>query len=165
MQKTINKLNGKSFRYCGKVYKVKSTKLVNYKAVIMTDSSSFVKTESELSAFMDDIEFVKKEDLKVDKSFVSTMEPRGELRDKRDFELKAKEVNNSLPEKTSPLQVEIIAAETATQKVSNKLMEVFESLCDNPTDDTYKKAAAMVNVSNSIVNIQMAQIKYLSLKK
>ncbi len=161
MQKTINKLNGKSFRYCGKVYTVKSTKLVNYKAVIMTDSSSFVKTESELSAFMDDIEFVKKEDLKVNKSFVSTMNPV--LMDKIQ---KAKEVNNnSLPEKVSPLQVEIIAAETATQKVSNKLMEVFESLCDNPTDDTYKKAAAMVNVSNSIVNIQMDQIKYLSLKK
>lgn len=161
MQKTINKLNGKSFRYYGKVYTVKSTKLVNYKAVIMTDSSSFVKTESELSAFMDDIEFVKKEDLKVNKSFVSTMNPV--LMDEIQ---KAKEVNNnSLPEKVSPLQVEIIAAETATQKVSNKLMEVFESLCDNPTDDTYKKAAAMVNVSNSIVNIQMAQIKYLSLKK
>jgi len=160
MQKTINKLNGKSFRYCGKVYTVKSTKIVNYKAVIMTDSSSFVKTESELSAFMDDIEFVKKEDFKVDKSFVSTLNPvlTAEIQ-------KAKEVINSIPEKISPLQVEIIAAETATQKVSNKLMEVFESLCDNPTDDTYKKAAAMVNVSNSIVNIQMAQIKYLSLKK
>jgi len=160
MQKMINKLNGKSFRYCGKVYTVKSTKIVNYKAVIMTDSSSFVKTESELSAFMDDIEFVKKEDFKVDKSFVSTLNPvlTAEIQ-------KAKEVINSIPEKISPLQVEIIAAETATQKVSNKLMEVFESLCDNPTDDTYKKAAAMVNVSNSIVNIQMAQIKYLSLKK
>jgi len=160
MQNTINKLNGKSFRYCGKVYTVKSTKIVNYKAVIMTDSSSFVKTESELSAFMDDIEFVKKEDFKVDKSFVSTLNPvlTAEIQ-------KAKEVINSIPEKISPLQVEIIAAETATQKVSNKLMEVFESLCDNPTDDTYKKAAAMVNVSNSIVNIQMAQIKYLSLKK
>lgn len=160
MQNTINKLNGKSFRYCGKVYTVKSTKIVNYKAVIMTDSSSFVKTESELSAFMDDIEFVKKDDLKVDKSFVSTLNPVLTAKIQ-----KAKEVNNSLPEKISPLQVEIIAAETATQKVSNKLMEVFESLCDNPTDDTYKKAAAMVNVSNSIVNIQMAQIKYLSLKK
>lgn len=160
MQNTINKLNGKSFRYCGKVYTVKSTKIVSYKAVIMTDSSSFVKTESELSAFMDDIEFVKKEDFKVDKSFVSTLNPvlTAEIQ-------KAKEVINSIPEKISPLQVEIIAAETATQKVSNKLMEVFESLCDNPTDDTYKKAAAMVNVSNSIVNIQMAQIKYLSLKK
>lgn len=143
MQNLLNKLNGKAFKYCGKTYIVKSTKIVNQKGVVLTDSQSFVKTTSELEAFMEDIEFVK-----LDKKDLMEFIP-----------------SNELVAKSSPLQVEIVVAESTAQKVSNKLMEVFDSLADSPTEETYKKAAAMVNVSNSIVAVQMAQIKFLSLKK
>jgi hypothetical protein len=143
MQNLLNKLNGKSFKYCGKTYTVKNTKIVNQKGVVLTDSQSFVKTNSELEAFMEDIEFVK-----LDKKDLLEFIPSSEL-----------------VAKSSPLQAEILVAESNAQKVSNKLMEVFNSLADNPSEDTYKKAAAMVNVSNSIVAVQMAQIKFLSLKK
>lgn len=143
MQNLLNKLNGKSFKYCGKTYTVKNTKIVNQKGVVLTDSQSFVKTNSELEAFMEDIEFVK-----LDKKDLLEFIP-----------------SNELVAKSSPLQAEIVVAESNAQKVSNKLMEVFNSLADNPSEDTYKKAAAMVNVSNSIVAVQMAQIKFLSLKK
>jgi hypothetical protein len=143
MQNLLNKLNGKSFKYCGKTYTVKNTKIVNQKGVVLTDSQSFVKTNSELEAFMEDIEFVK-----LDKKDLLDFIP-----------------SNELVAKSSPLQAEIVGAESNAQKVSNKLMEVFNSLAENPTEDTYKKAAAMVNVSNSIVAVQMAQIKFLSLKK
>jgi hypothetical protein len=143
MQNLLNKLNGKSFKYCGKTYTVKNTKIVNQKGVVLTDSQSFVKTTSELEAFMEDIEFVK-----LDKKDLLEFIP-----------------SNELVAKSSPLQAEIVVAESNAQKVSNKLMEVFNSLADNPSEDTYKKAAAMVNVSNSIVAVQMAQIKFLSLKK
>jgi hypothetical protein len=148
MQNLLNKLNGKSFKYCGKTYTVKETKIVNQKAVILTDGQSFVKTNSELEAFMEDIEIIKIQQFKdgglVPKSYVHVSE---------------------IAVQKSPLQAEIIVAESNAQKVSNKLMEVFETLSNNPTEDTYKKAAAMVNVSNSIINVQMAQIKFLSLKR
>lgn len=148
MQNLLNKLNGKAFKYCGKTYTVKNTKIVNQKGVVLTDSQSFVKTTSEMKAFIEDIEFVKIEKFKDGGPVPSSYVP-----------------SNDVVLKSSPLQAELIIAESTTQKVSNKLMEVFEMLSDNPTEDTYKKAAAMVNVSNSIVAVQMAQIKFLSLKK
>jgi hypothetical protein len=148
MQNLLNKLNGKAFKYCGRTYVVKETKIVSQKAVILTDGQSFVKTNSELEAFMEDIEIVKIEKFK-DGGFV----PKPYI------------PSDEVVFKSSPLQAEILVAESNASKVSNKLMEVFNSLADSPTEETYKKASAMVNVSNSIVAVQMAQIKFLSLKK
>jgi uncharacterized lipoprotein YehR (DUF1307 family) len=50
-------------------------------------------------------------------------------------------------------------------KVSNKLMEMFEQLAGKPTKETYEQATAMVSMANSIVNVQMAQIKFYRLSK
>lgn len=155
MQNHLNKIAGKTFRYCGQLYKVGETKMVNHKAVIKTDRQTFVKTESELSEFMEDIEFVDA------KAFDNVQKfPEGGIVPGKEWK-----PSNEIVLKSSPLQSEIWTAESNAAKVSNKLMEVFNSLADNPTEETFKKAAAMVNVSNSIVNIQMAQIKFLSLKK
>jgi hypothetical protein len=148
MQDLLNKLNGKAFKYCGKTYSVKETKIVNQRGVILTDGQSFVKTNSELEAFIDDIEIVK-----IEKTTVGVVSS------------KLFTPSDEVVLKSSPFQAEIIVAESNAQKVSNKLMEVFNSLADSPTEETYKKAQAMVNVSNSIVAVQMAQIKFLSLKK
>lgn len=157
MQNLLNKFNGKSFKYCSKMYAVKNTKIVNQKAVILTDGQSFVKTESELEAFMDDIEFIK---VASEKSIEKISYVNGGMTPMAAWKPE-KQVNEAL----EVLNTEIKHAETAAQKLSNKLMEVFEALSDNPTEDTYKKATAMVGVSNSIINVQMAQIKFLSLKK
>jgi hypothetical protein len=43
-------------------------------------------------------------------------------------------------------------------------MEMFEQLADKPTKETYEQATAMVSMANSIVNVQMAQIKFYRLK-
>lgn len=147
MQESLNKLIGKSFKYYGKNYVVKSAKIISHNAVISTDSHTFVKTESELEAFMNDVEFfsIKQEVIK-NKTFLV---PKTE----------------SVEIVPSVLNTGIITAESNAQKVSNKLMDIFEALSESPTEETYRKAAAMVNVSNSIVNVQMAQIKLLSLKK
>jgi 5,10-methylenetetrahydrofolate reductase len=59
---------------------------------------------------------------------------------------------------------EIVVAESNAAKVSNKLMEMFEQLADKPTKETYEQATAMVSMANSIVNVQMAQIKFYRLK-
>ena len=155
MQNHLKKLNNKTFKYCGQLYEVVEAKIVNSKAVIKTNRQTFVKIESELNAFMDDIEFVKNKDISTSEKLVEAiMSPKKELQESEVF----------VP-KSSVLQAEIMTAESNAVKVTNKLMEVFESLSSNPTEDTYKKAQAMVNVSNSIVNVQMAQIKFLTLKK
>jgi gamma-glutamyl:cysteine ligase YbdK (ATP-grasp superfamily) len=59
---------------------------------------------------------------------------------------------------------EIVVAESNAAKVSNKLMEMFEQLAGKPTKETYEQATAMVSMANSIVNVQMAQIKFYRLK-
>jgi hypothetical protein len=45
----------------------------------------------------------------------------------------------------------------------NKLMEMFEQLAVNPQKKPMSKLA-MVSMANSIVNVQMAQIKFYRLK-
>jgi DNA-directed RNA polymerase subunit E'/Rpb7 len=152
MQNLLNKIDGKFFKYNGKIYTVRETKIVNQKGVILTDGSSFVKTKAEMEVFLDEIEIL--EVLPV-KSFIPGCVTGVDYYKPSD----------ELVLKSSPLQAEIVVAESNAQKVSNKLMEVFNSLADSPTEETYKKASAMVNVSNSIVAVQMAQIKFLSLKK
>jgi hypothetical protein len=157
MQNHHNKLVGKAFRYCGLLYEVQEIKVVNQKSVIKTNRQTFVKTQSELDAFMDDIEIVR-----VDKSSAVVKGANNSL---DIMERKEWKPSDAMVIKSSPLQAEIVVAESNASKVSSKLMEVFDSLADNPTEETYKKAAAMVNVSNSIANVQMAQIKFLMLKK
>lgn len=151
MQKNLNKLEGKAFKYCGNTYEVTEIKIVNHKAVIKTSRQTFVKTPSELDAFMDDIEFVKLE--------------KKEASPANGIDLSAWKPEKKLVDGLTVFNAEVVAAESAAQKLSNKLMDVFDSLADKPTEESYKKASAMVNVANSIVNVQMAQIKFLSLKK
>lgn len=139
MQNKINEFVGKKFIFSTLKYTVLEAKIVNDKAALKTDRRTFVFLESELDVFMTKIKFLEHNTL---------------VKNKDAFVVQS-----------SPLQVEIIAAESNAQKVSNKLMEIFDTLSDNPTDLCFKKAAAMVNVSNSIVNIQMAQIKFSSLKR
>lgn len=172
MQNLLNKFEGKTFKYCGQLYIVAGTKIVNYKAVIKTDRQSFVKDAIELESFLGDIVFVDENQVKPTNTLMSVMK---EMKSEKPVEeiistaevLSDKELNSSeeMFSPSSALQTEIVQAESNATKVSNKLMEVFNSLADNPTEETYKKAQAMVNVSNSIVNVQMAQIKFLMLKK
>lgn len=147
MQTKLDQLIGQTFRFLGdeKNYHVKSAKIITGNAVVITDRKPFNFYPSEFDEFLTGIEIVpyyEKTEVKTD------YKPSDEL-----------------VLKSSPMQAEIVVAESNAQKVSNKLMEVFDLLADSPTEETYKKASAMVNVSNSIVAVQMAQIKFLSLKK
>jgi hypothetical protein len=157
MQNKLNQFIGERFIFSTLEYKVLEVKIVNQKAAIKTDRRTFVFLESELTDFMESIKFLDVENF--DKKAV---EPKKELQVETIW---SQEQNVPEVAKTSVLQAEIVMAESTAHKVSNKLMEVFEMLANSPTEETYKKAAAMVNVSNSIVNVQMAQIKFLSLKK
>lgn len=157
MQNKLNQFVGERFIFSTLEYKVLEVKIVNQKATIKTDRRTFVFLESELDDFMEVIKFVDVENFSK-----KSIEPKKELHVQTIW---SQEQNIQQVAKYSPLQAEIVVAESNAQKVSNKLMEVFNLLADSPTEETYKKASAMVNLSNSIVNVQMAQIKFLSLKK
>lgn len=157
MQNKLNQFVGERFSYNTLIYKVLEVKIVNQKATIKTDRRTFVFLESELNDFMEVIKF-----LEVDISRLNSVVVTSPLEVQKIWSSED-EIGKAV--QSSPLQAEIVIAESNAQKVSNKLMEVFETLAESPTEETYKKAAAMVNVSNSIVAVQMAQIKFLSLKK
>ena len=157
MQNKLNQFIGKKFIFSTLKYTVLEVKIVNQKAAIKTDRRTFVFLENELDDFIEAIKF-----LEVDSSKLTAVVAENTLEVQRIW---SSENESGKAVQLSPFQAEIVVAESNSQKVSNKLMEVFEALSDRPTEATYKKASAMVNVANSIVNIQMAQIKFLSLKK
>lgn len=157
MQENLKKFQGKAFKYCGQIYTVQETRIVNQKAVIKTDLKSFVKLPSELNAFMDDIEFLKVDTDSIVKAFDRSV---GIVHRKEDWTPAER-----IPAVPTPIQVEIVVAESNAAKVSNKLMDMFEKLSSAPTKETYEQATAMVNMANSIMNVQMTQIKLLSFKK
>jgi hypothetical protein len=45
-----------------------------------------------------------------------------------------------------------------------KLESEIDEISSNPSEEMYKKASAMVAASNAIVNVQLANYKYLTLK-
>jgi len=61
-------------------------------------------------------------------------------------------------------QAEIIKVNGVSARITEKLEAVFDLLAENPNEETYKKAKAMVDASNAIVNVQMANYKFLTLK-
>ncbi len=156
MQNLLNKFSGKSFKYCGRVYTVNNTKIVNQKAVILTNIQTFSKTLSELEAFIENIVFVKVDKTLpvVNKVVAAAAPPKEEWKPSKE-----------MVAQLTPHIAEIVAAETTAERLSSKLMDVFEELSLNPSETAFKKATAMVGVSNSIINIQLTQMKFWALKK
>jgi hypothetical protein len=142
---------GERFIFSTLEYKVQEVKIVNYKAVIKTDRRTFCFLESELDDFMGAIKFVDVE------SFPSKMQLDAPVLEVQ----KIWEENELVPQHEAVLLDEPSNA----HKVSSKLMDVFNDLLDNPSEEVYKKASAMVNVGNSIVNAELAHWKLLTLKR
>lgn len=134
MKKILEDFADASFAFEGKKYKVEKAKIINNIAVIKTDRVTFSKTESELQAFYDEVEFI------------------------------AAEAGVVVAE-SNVLHAEVIQ----TNKLSNRLTESLEAVFNEfangqATDQTYKKADAMVKASNAIIKVQMANYKFLTLK-
>jgi len=143
MQSKVNQFIDKNFVYEGKLHKVQSVKIVNHKAVIKTDRLTFVKLESELDDFMAEIDFKELSKLEEKEAFIPV---------------------NHVAKKEHVYQAEIIKTNTLSMRITDKLEAVFDEISNNPSEEAYKKASAMVSASNAIVNVQMANYKYLTLK-
>jgi hypothetical protein len=151
MQSILNQLVDVEFIFSTLTYKVKKVKEVNGKAVIETDRRTFCFLPSELGDWMANIKILDATDVKKKKREVV---PAPEVK------VYTKEVVN-VP---TALQNEIIKTNELSRRITDKLEAVFNELSDAPGEETYKKAAAMVNASNAIMNMQVANYKFLTLK-
>lgn len=146
------------FLWNGREYKVMNAKILDHKASIITNRQTFVKYESELDSFINEITFI-------DKS--NTL-------DSSEVVVKKEEDRKKLVEETkkegvviyqSVHHAEIIGANERALRISEKLESVFDEISAGCADDKLlKKADAMLKVSNAIVNNEMMRFKYLNLK-
>ena len=140
MLEIVNELIDKIFYYQDRKYKVIEVSVKFQKAVIKTDKKTFVWFPHELKDFMDKIAIVES----INKSeFLPSTDVVDEL---------------------TPLKAEIIHANQQARRITDKLEAVFNELASKPKEETYKKARAMVDASNAIVNMQLANYKFLTLK-
>ena len=151
MQSKLNQFKGERFIFSTLEYKVQEVKIVNHKGVIKTDRRTFCFLESELDDFMENVRFIDGE------SFPSKTQSIFPVPDVREIWNKNESVSRH--------NAVVLAEPTNAQKVSTKLMEVFNDLAASPSEEVYKKATAMVNVGNSIINAEIAHLKLLTLKK
>lgn len=146
MKELIKEFDGKMFLYGFKIYTVESTKIVNQKAIIKTDLKIFVLYESDLLKLKKEIKFIE------------CMENQVEVFGK----------DKSLSDESNLSSTAIIKDQVyKTREMNNKMCEalfgIFNELKENPTAQIYKKAEAMEKAANSIVNVQVATLKYLTI--
>lgn len=140
MQNKLNQFVNKAFKYDGKIYIVEDVSVKSLKAILKTDRRTFILFKSELDDLISKIEFC---DLPEPSQMV-VMQPM---------------IKNSI------LTNQIIEQNSLSTRMSKKLEEVFDELSGTPDEDSFKKAKSMVDVANSIVNVQMANYKYLTLNR
>lgn len=144
MQTILNQLTDKIFTFEKKQYKVLEVFVKLEKAVIKTDKRSFVLYPHELQDWMDKIVIIN---------------PDLAISNKEEW-LPSKDVVSEM----TVLKAEIIHTNAQARRITDKLEDVFNELAGRPKEETFKKAKAMVDASNAIVNMQLANYKFLSLK-
>jgi len=157
MKEKLKLFENATFLWGGREYVVKNTKIIDLKASIFTDRQTFVKYESELDSFLNEIKFI-------DKSVSTESDVVNEK------ELQRQEVVQEIKEQgiaivQSVYHAEIMDANNRAIRISDKLEDVFNELSSGEFDEKkYKKAEAMVKLSNAIVSNEMTRFKYLTLK-
>lgn len=142
MQSKLKQFYEKSFKLDFKIYVVEDYYVKQLKAYIKTDRRTFVLYESELDELLEKIEFVDPE--------IVTSET----------------VVMAKPKPVSyGINAQITEQNCLSARMCKKLEEVFDDLTGEPDEKLFKKAQNMVGVANSIVNIQLANYKYLTLNR
>ena len=144
MQTILNQLTDKIFTLEKRQYKVLEVFVKLEKAVIKTDKRSFVLYPHELQ------EWIGK---------IVIMNPDTLISNKEQW-LPSKDIVS----KMTVLKAEIIHTNAQSRRITDKLEAVFNQLSDKPGEEHFKQAKAMVDASNAIVNMQLANYKFLTLK-
>lgn len=157
MKEKLKLFENATFLWNGREYKVNNTKIHDLKASIFTDRQTFVKYESELDTFLNEIRFLDKS-----VSIQSPILVEKELKRQEVVE-QIKEDGISIVQKVH--HVEIMDANNRAQRISQKLEDVFNDISNGEFDEKkHKKAESMVKLSNAIVSNEMMRFKYLNLK-
>lgn len=157
MKEKLELFENATFLWGGREYVVRNTKIIDLKASIFTDRQTFVKYESELDSFLNEIKFIDKS-VSVQSEFLV------------EKELQRQEVVQEIKQQgiaivQSVHHAEIMDANNRAIRISDKLEDVFNELSSGEFDEKkYKKAEAMVKLSNAIVSNEMTRFKYLTLK-
>lgn len=151
----ISELENREFVLDKVRYRVISVRKVQGRDVVLTDKRTFTFFPTETADWLEKIEVV---------DLVAEQQQKDAALYEKTVGIK-KEPDAVAVMQPKALPAEIIHSTSMTEKVSGKLFEMFEKLSDNPSEEDYKKATAMVNVSNAIVNAQVTQLKFLMLKK
>lgn len=140
MQNKVNQFINKAFIKEKKTYVVERVDIKKGRAYVYTDRRTFTLYENELNDLIDSIEFCA-----VPESSSSDV------------------VSAVVMHKSHALGQHIVTQNELSGRMCKKLEEVFDELTSSPGEETYKKAKSMVEVANSIVGVQMANYKYLTL--
>jgi hypothetical protein len=158
----VKHLEGKEIIFSKIRYKILELKNVSGWLVIKTDKRTFNFYPAEIDDWLSAIEVVdieKEKETVSDKLYQETITKyTPDLPQLPVASLAAKEHVKAIP-------AEIISTNSVTGKVADKLFEMFEILSGEPSESNYKQAKAMVEMSNAIVNTQLAQLKFITLKK
>ena len=142
LQEKINQFVGAAFQWEGRTYNVQKALVKEMKAIIFTDHRTFAYYESEFDDFILKVVFLTPSD----KPVLSAA--------------------GALPERHSTLNIpEVISVSNRADRLSDGLEAIFNQLTQNPSDEVLKKAKAMVDVSNAIVNVEMVRYKCLTLNR
>lgn len=153
----IKHLQGQEFILSKVRYTVIGLKEVTGRMVIKTDKRIFTFYPSEVEDWLGEIVIVDK---------VQEVEANDAALYARTLSGDAMPVESAVVvSKKETHNAGILEAINQSQSISNSLASVFAELCGEPSEALYKKAKAMSDMSNSIVNVQMAQYKLLTLKK
>lgn len=141
MEKKLLDLVGKSYRKDGQKFLVKGVEEKGQRINIQTDRKLIVINDFHLNGFLEGIEIIDEEKkVFIPNAGVITVKPH-------------------------VYEAEIIEVNNRSEKMVDSLMSVFEEFNSKPSEELYKKAKAMSDVANTVVNVQMVQYKFLTLKK
>lgn len=144
MEKNLQLFENRSFVYRNKTYIVLSCEIKSQKAVIMTDKRTWVLHSSELDQLISEIAFIETEDNDIEQQ-------------------KSNKGLQVSPQKV--LVAEIVKQNDLAGRLTEKLEDVFHLVERDFNEANLKKSKAMVEIANSIANVQMTAYKFLSLNK
>ncbi len=152
MQKEVSELIGKNFEYNSKQYFCTNAKVVSGMVVVITNRQTFNFYKAEFEEFLEEIVFNSSNELKSNSNAIISETNKNEavLKNQRENEV---------------ITASVIKNFSINEQITDKLMNVFNQLDEDPSDEVIKKASAMVMASNAIVSIQTSQFKLLNLKR
>lgn len=142
MEKKLQQFENKAFVWQKKTYIVKQVLIKNLRAIIVTDRRTFVWYESQLDDFMKEIVFLENKP-----------------------ELPAKNQSMVPVLGQDVIECEIIEQNGLAARLTEKLEGMFDMVEADPSDETLKKAKSMVDLANTIVNVQNTNYKFLMLRR